>query len=443
MNIVKTHVTDTYDAVAPSETNDTSSGIVDVLIAGAGIGGLVSALCLRRAGFSVLVCERAQILEPVGYGLGLQPYAVKLLYELGLEHDLSEIGIPFVKSAAYSRNGQFVYEAPRGTKAGYNWPSYLVRRGDFQQVLFRHLSGQVGGNCIRLSQKLVAFRSQSNHVEVDFVNPTTGRTTTELAKVLVGADGINSAVRMNLYPDEGPPLWRGVTLWRGLTQIDKPFLDEQTTVMLGHPRDRFFNIYPLSKNLVNWGCMIQAENTDMRVLPMPPDWSKLGNIEDLFPLLSDMKLDLDFLDIRHLIKSSMMINTFPICDREPVSRWTHGLVTLLGDAAHPMYPSGGHGASQAILDARGLVLAFRQHGVTSEGLQAYEDLRRDVANAFVLAARESVVYEILKIVDDRAPSGFRHLSDVISPSETEAIFSKHKELPDLNPQRLNVEPPLF
>ncbi|CAF4350399.1 unnamed protein product, partial [Rotaria sordida] len=141
--------------------------------------------------------------------------------------------------------------------------------------------------------------------------------------------------------------------------------------------------------------------------------------------------------------SSMIINKFPLTDRDPLPRWTHNRVTLLGDAAHPMYPNGSNGASQAILDARGLVLCFRQHGVTPQGLQAYDDLRRPVANTVVLAARQYGIEELLKIVDERAPCGFQQLSDVIPSAEFETMMSNFKKVAGLNVQQLNQEPPLF
>jgi 2-polyprenyl-6-methoxyphenol hydroxylase-like FAD-dependent oxidoreductase len=154
-------------------------------------------------------------------------------------------------------------------------------------------------------------------------------------------------------------------------------------------------------------------------------------------------MKLDFLDIHDLIRSSIIVNEFPSTDRDPLPRWTFDRVTLLGDAAHPMYPNGGNGASQAILDARGLVLSFREHGVTPEGLNAYDDLRRTATHSFILSGREYGPEKILKIVDERSPSGFQELSDVISPSELQAMFSDYKRLTGWNAQQLNKEIPLF
>ncbi|CAF4883356.1 unnamed protein product [Rotaria sp. Silwood1] len=316
-----------------------------------------------------------------------------------------------------------------------------MHRGNFQQLLLRHIRDEIGETSIRLSQKLVVFRSVSDHVEVDFVNPSTGGQNTELAKVLVGADGINSTVRKILYPDEGRPLWSGVTIWRGVTQTDKLLLGGRTLIVMGNPNDVQLVMGHVSKNVINWTCLVRVEDSNMQISPVTPDWNNLGHIEDLLPLISNMKLN--FVDIHHIIQSSMIINKFPMTDRNILPRWTHDRVTLLGDAAHPMYPYGGNGASQAILDARGLILSFRQHGVTPQGLQAFDDLRRPASNIVVLASRQYSCDEILKVVHERAPDGFEHLSDVISSAELEAIMSNSKRVAGLHAEQLNQEPPLF
>ncbi len=424
------------------DAKKTSSDIVDVLIVGAGIGGLVTALCLHRAGLSVRVYERNQELEPIGFGIALQSYCVKLLHELGLKEEMDEIGIRISKACFYSRNGQLIYQEPRGIDAGYNWPAYLMHRGHFHQLLFRHVRHEMGETSVRFSQKFVMFRLKSNYVEADFINSITGELTTDFAKVIVGADGINSTVRQILYPNEGLPLWDGLKIWRGISPMNKPFLDGRTKILVGNPDVREMVIYPVNdNNLINWALVVRVQRPGVRSAPTTTDWNRLGHIEDVIPLLSEMKLD--FLDLHDLVKSSIVVNEFPVTDREPLPRWTHDRVTLLGDAAHPMYPNGGNGASQAIVDARGLTLAFREHGVTPEGLLAYDDLRRSAAHSFVLIGREYGPERCLKIVDERAPTGFRELSDVISLSELEDMLSNFKRLAGWNAQQLNKEIPLF
>jgi 5-methylphenazine-1-carboxylate 1-monooxygenase len=212
-----------------------NADMIDVLIAGAGIGGLVSALCLHRAGYSVRVFERLSALEPIGFGLNLQPFAVKVLYELGLEREMDEVGIPTNKTLFYSRQGQLIYEELKGMDAGYKWPTYSVHRGDFQQLLLRRLREEVGERSVRLNQNLVGFRSHADYIEADFANSSTGELSTESAKVLLGADGIESTVRKILYPDEGRPLWRGITIYRGVTETEQLYLNGRTMILIGNP----------------------------------------------------------------------------------------------------------------------------------------------------------------------------------------------------------------
>ncbi|CAF3217799.1 unnamed protein product [Rotaria sp. Silwood2] len=421
--------------------NNNHGEITDILIAGAGISGLVTAICLHRAGFSVRIHERAQKLEEAGFGVNLQPYCVKLLYELGLESEMNEAGIRNNKAVFYSHNGQPVYQDQRGLDAGYKWPMYSMHRGRFQQLLLRHVQEEMGPDTVRLGQKLVTFRLQPHHVEVDFMNLSTGDLNTERAKVLLAADGINSTVRKILYPDEGPPLWQGITMWRGVTRMDKLYLDGRTMIFAGNPDDRALIVYPVSEELVNWAFTVRIQEPGVRPAPVATDWHHRGHIEDVLPLLSDMKLD--FLDIPNLIRSSIIVNQFHVTDRNPLPRWTYGRATLIGDAAHPMYPHGGNGCSQAILDARGIVLAFRTHGITPEGLETYDRLRRTASQDVVLAAREFGPDKILKIVAERSPFGFQNLSEIISSEELENMLSVYRKQVHWNVEKLNQEPPLF
>lgn len=437
-DLQSTFPTDSPDTKSPASKSD---DIIEVLIAGAGIGGLVTALCLHRAGYTVRIHERFKKLDTNGFGISLQPYSVKLLYELGLEKELSEIGLHCDSMEFYSSHGKFICREPAGIKAGFRWPMYSVHRGHLQQLLFRRVREEMGESVIRLSQKLLTFRSQSNFVEVDFVDPDTGKINTEVAKVLIGAEGINSTVRKILYPDEGPPLWDGVGIWRGVASVDELFLDGRTLLFLGNPNDRKLVIYPVNKHLVNWQISVRVEPPGIRPVPSISDWNTLGKIQDILPLFASMKVD--FIDLNQLISSSMIDNEFMMTDRDPLPRWSHDRVTLLGDAAHPMYPIGGNGASQAITDARFLVLAFREHGVNPQGLRTYDETRRTASYIFVQSARQNGPEKILQIVDERSPSTFSDLSEVITPSELKIIGDNNKLLPGWDAEKLNEEVPLF
>jgi 2-polyprenyl-6-methoxyphenol hydroxylase-like FAD-dependent oxidoreductase len=439
MNTLQNGVPEDNDECEPQESK--SDDIIDVLIVGGGIGGLVTALCLHRAGYSVRIHERVDELEPNGFGVTLQPYCVKLLFELGLEKEIDKIGAQNRMAEFYSRHGQLIYKDPRGIDAQFNWPLYSVHRGRFQQLLLRYIRDEVGEKAIRLGQKLVAFRQHPSYIEVDFINPTTSKLNTERGKVLVGADGINSTVRKILYPDEGSALWDGIAVWRGVTPVDTLYLDGRTIIFMGNPNDRELIIFPVDEHTINWALSVRIEQPGIRPIPVISDWNKLGKIEDVLPLLANMKLD--FLDTHHLINASSIVNEFLMTDRNPLPRWSHGRVTLLGDAAHPMYPNGGNGASQAIVDARGLVLAFLEYGITPQALQKYDDLRRTSSSIFVQMARQAGPEKILRFIDERSPAPFRDLSDVASPSELEAIMADYKRAVGWSAQKLKKEPALF
>jgi 2-polyprenyl-6-methoxyphenol hydroxylase-like FAD-dependent oxidoreductase len=415
--------------------------IIDVIIVGCGIGGLVSALCLNRCGIKVRLYEQAENLESIGFGLNLQPYCVKILYELGLENEMNEIGVQTRKVLFYSCYGQYIFEDQRGLDGGYNWPMYSIHRGDFHQLLLRHVRQKLGQSSIQLSQKFVQFRSTLNYVEIDFINPINGELTIDKSKFLIGADGINSSVRKFLYPNEGTPIWQGLNIWRGITPVNNMYLDGQTMICMGNPDNRYIIIYPLNKYLINWACVVRVSKEKSCCLTERSEWINKGHIEELLPLIESMKLD--FIDIKQLIKSSINVNEFPLIDRDLIPQWTFNRVTLLGDAAHSMYPNGGNGASQAILDAKQLYISFIKYGLTNQALQSYENIRRPATNEFVLSARDYGPDKVLRIVDERSPNLFNKLSDVISLNEIENIIFNYKQMSGWNAQLLNKESNIF
>ncbi|UJR29586.1 hypothetical protein I4U23_010803 [Adineta vaga] len=246
------------DSCSPDITLS-STTIVDVLIAGAGVGGLVAALCLHRCGFTVRVHEKFKVLDKTGYGLNLQPSSVKILYENGFEDELDKLGVRTGHVNYYTSTGQFIYREPRGLNAGYKWPMYSVHRGHFHELLLHRVRSELGETSVVLDQRLVNFRVKDDYVEVDLSN-SEGCSTTEKGRVLIGADGVHSAVRKILYSDEGNSLWNGTILWRGVSPVEEMYLDGKTMVSMGDPNRGSIFMFPVNEKFVNWTCHIRVTN---------------------------------------------------------------------------------------------------------------------------------------------------------------------------------------
>jgi 5-methylphenazine-1-carboxylate 1-monooxygenase len=243
--------------------------------------------------------------------------------------------------------------------------------------------------------------------------------------VLVAADGIHSAARRKFYPDEGLPKWNGVMMWRGTTR-GQPFLSGRSMVQAGHRRAKFvcypIEHYPDGTALINW--IADIRKSEGGAPPSREDWNKQGQIEDLMPTFGDWKFD--YLDVPEVIRRASAIYEFPMVDRDPLPQWSFGCVTLLGDAAHPMYPIGSNGATQAILDARALADALQSQRNAAEALVAYESVRRPMATAIVAMNRKEGLDAVLDLVHEKAPQGFKRLEDVIDPAIVASTIQGYK-----------------
>ena len=385
----------------------------DVLIVGGGIGGLVAAVSLGDAGFTVRVVEAVPEIKPLGVGINLLPHAVRELDELGLLDVLLANGVAPRELVYCTKRGERIWSEARGIEAGYRWPQVSIHRGALHALL------------------LDAVRSRRIPVE-------TGHRVTAVdgseARVVVGADGIHSAVRAQLHPGEGPPKWNGARLWRGLAEVE-PFLDGRTMVWAGHPRQKFVT-YPIGPHTVNLIAELRFDVTDVGEW----DWTKPGDLADVLPAFESW--DFGWLDCPSLLKATSGTYVYPMVDRDPLPRWSFGNITLLGDAAHPMYPIGSNGASQAILDARVLTGCLLSHDDVETALTAYDHARREATGAIVLANRGLGPEEPMAIVEDRAPDGFDALADVISDDELAAFAERYKQLAGFSMAELNDRPSL-
>jgi 5-methylphenazine-1-carboxylate 1-monooxygenase len=417
--------------------------VMTVLIAGGGIGGLTLALSLHQIGIAAKVFESVPELKPLGVGINVLPHAVRELIELDLLDRLDAAGVRTRELAYFSKHGKPIWSEPRGIEAGYRWPQFSIHRGTLQQILLDAATERLGTDNILTSHHLSGWSETPDGVRADFIDKATGRPAGRHdGALLIAADGIHSAVREKLYPGEGPPIWNGRILWRGITSSGA-FLSGRTMIMAGHESLKFV-CYPISKQadadgkfLINW----IAERH------MPPtyqwrreDYNRAARREEFLPWFKDWKFD--WLDVPGLIRNGLHAYEYPLVDRDPLPRWTFGLTTLLGDAAHPMYPIGSNGASQAILDARVLTREILAHGPTHAALAAYEAERRPATSDLVMLNRRNGPEQVMQLVEERAPDGYDIVTDVLSLQELEDIAANYKRVAGFQVEGLNAKPPI-
>jgi hypothetical protein len=273
-----------------------------------------------------------------------------------------------------------------------------------------------------------SFREdERGRVVVEVLNRVSDRVVSDTADVLVGADGIHSAVRQTFYPNQGPANWQGDILWRATSRW-KPFLTGRSMFMAGHLPHKFV-AYPLSEVGEDGLCTVNwIAELDRRAFGMTSreDWNRRGNFDDFMPHFEDWVFD--WLDIPAMCRQTDTAFEFPMIDRDPLDQWTFGHVTLLGDAAHPMYPIGSNGASQAIID--GLVLAdsLADEASVEDGLARYEAERRPRTTQIVLANRKHGPERVMDMAEQRAPQGFRDVNDVFAPGELDEVAAQYRQL---------------
>lgn len=390
-----------------------------ICIAGGGIGGLTAALALHQAGHRVTVCEATPEPKPLGVGINLLPHAVAVLDSVGMLETLRAIAVETSALVFANRHGQTIYRDERGVAAGYSHPQLSIHRGHLQMALWEAAKQRLGLDAVRAGQRVVGVREAANGA-IALIEGTDGQTSELACDLLVAADGIHSAVRKQFYPDEGAPRWNGMMMWRGTT-VTQPFLDGRTMVQAGHRRAKFV-VYPIAPpaadgtQLINWICDRRIDESGFGgglTAPSREDWSKPGKLEDLLPTFGHWKFD--WLDVPGVIQQATQVFEWPMVDRDPLPRWRHGHTTLLGDAAHPMYPIGSNGATQAILDAQCLARTLSEHASITAALDAYEAERRPMTANIVAMNRREGLDAILDMVEEAAPNGFEKIEDVTDP----------------------------
>lgn len=399
-----------------------------IIIAGAGIGGLTAAMCLHRAGHDVTVYEAVSEMRPLGVGINIQAGAVRILCGLGLEPALAATAIETRELRYANRHGQTIWADPRGRHAGLPWPQFSIHRGELQMILAHAAQEMLGADRIRMGRRIADFAQHGATVTARFADRDGAIVEEATADLLIAADGIHSAVRARYYPNEGAPKWQGILMWRGVT-VGKPYLGGNTMVQAGHHNQKFV-CYPISRAhaergeaLINWICDLHMGDG---ALPSREDWNKSGRLEDFLPRFADWNFG--WLDVPDVIRNAHTILEFPMVDRDPLPRWSHGRITLLGDAAHPMYPIGSNGASQAILDGEAITQELAVGDDPEVALRRYEERRLPPTARIVESNRRKGIDVMLDIVEQRAPQGFTDLESVLPSDELEKIVGDYKKL---------------
>jgi 2-polyprenyl-6-methoxyphenol hydroxylase-like FAD-dependent oxidoreductase len=410
---------------------------MDIIVSGGGIGGLTLALALHGsgAGHRVRVFEAAAEMRALGVGINLGPHAMKELSALGLEDELVATSCQPQDYAFFTRHGQLVYREKWGKAAGHQWPHIALLRPDLQRVLLGAVQARLGTENFITGHRCTGVTQNGGKVTAHFIDPSGEKLPDVTGDVLVACDGIHSAVRAQFYPNEGAFCFRGFNLWRG-TSIHKPFLTGESIARIG-ARHSTLIIYPLRRNydgkgnlLVNWVAEIERD------VAVPVDWNKPGKLEDFLPNYQDWTFD--WMDVPALMKSAEQVLSYPMVDRDPLPRWTFDRVTLLGDAAHPMYPQGGNGGAQAILDAATLARLLKENSDPAAALKAYEAARLPATSKIVLQNRNAPPNVIVDAVEQRTGGKrFDKLEDVITQDEMRSMFENYQKTAGYHVQQVS------
>ena len=411
-----------------------------VIIAGGGIGGLTLALTLHQIGVPFLVLETSHTMRPIGVGINIQPNAVRELFELGLTSKLlSTIGVPAKEWALVGLNGREVYSEKRGLDAGYNWPQFAAHRGELLMLLYRTLIERAGAESVMLDARVEKYLKRSSG-EVDVsVRGSDGSRFQISGRLLIGADGIHSAVRAQMHPDQPPIHWGGAIMWRGTVRA-KPLRTESSFIGLGTHQHRMV-IYPISKPaadgtvLTNW---IAELTVDRNEGWLGNNWFKEVPIESFAHHFESFRYD--WLDVPTMLNKSECGYMNPMIDRDPVATWVDGPVALMGDAAHAMYPTGSNGASQAIVDARVIGAAILTRGLTPDALKLYDNQLCKKVSELVLRNRLAGPFGLLDILNDRCGGVFENIDTIIPLEERNEFMSKYKAAAGFAIEALNEAP---
>jgi 2-polyprenyl-6-methoxyphenol hydroxylase-like FAD-dependent oxidoreductase len=401
-----------------------SKGIV---VVGGGIAGLAFALSLHQRGIACEVYESVPQVKELGVGITLLPHGMRELTALGILAQLEAAGIENLESVFFNRFGQFIYREPRGRHAGYPLPEIGIHRGKLHRILFEAALERLGPDRVRTGHRCTGVSQDATGASVHFADASGAPLPSARAQVVVACDGIHSALRRQFYPDE-KVAFAGINTWRGVTR-HKPILSGKSYMRVGSIKTGKLVIYPIidqvddqGHQLINWVAEIEGQAEQMN------DWNSGGRAEDFIHLFEDWRFD--WLDVPAMIRNADQILAYPMVDKDPIAQWTFGRVTLMGDAAHPMYPRGSNGSAQALIDARTLATELAKEGADPvAALRSYEDQRRE-ATARVVLTNRSLPPDFINIKVDELSGDkpFRHIDDLISQDELRAISENYKKI---------------
>lgn len=413
----------------------------DVLIIGGGIGGLTLALCLHRRGIACRVLEAATEIRALGVGINILPHAAGELARLGLEEDLTRVSVLADEASFFNRFGQLVHSEPLGRAAGYAHPQFSIHRAELHAMLLRVVRERLDEDRVLLGRRLLAAEQDAEGVTLRFASDASSAAPPSLrGAVAIGCDGVHSALRRQLHPDEGEPKYTGYNMWRGVAPWP-PILTGATLARVGWLATGKMVIYPIrnavdteGRQLLNWVFEIESETYRSR-----RDWNLPGRIEDVLPRVAEWRFP--WLDVPAMVRTSQSVLEYPMVDQDPLPRWTFGRLTLLGDAAHPMVPRGSNGAGQSILDARCLADALaRAPDDPTAALVAYEAERLPATTKVVLTNRANPPDAILRVVHERTgDKPFARIEDVMSRDEMLAITGSYKRVAGYDLESLRAE----
>ena len=400
--------------------------MTNIAIIGAGPGGLIMALRLHKAGFRPTVYETVPELKPLGVGVDIKTVGTAELDELGLLEDFRAISVDAVDSIFYNHFGQEIYAEKCGVHMGYLHEQRFVHRGILQMMLFEKVIERLGADAVKLGARLVRYEQDGEGVTLHIRHLEDDRVETFRHDAVIAADGIKSVARAQMHPTLTEPEFSGITMWRGTT-LREPIRDGHTILHLGDPRISTMIVYPIAENfegtgldLINWVVETNGEETI-------EDWNQVADPEQIIPAFDSLKLP--FLDVQQLIRDAREVYLFPLVRHFPLDTWVDGRVVLIGDAAHAMYPRGGNGITQAMLDARVLSEKLVELGDPEAAFQAYDAARRPIVTRIVDSMRGEGYEVIRRMVAERTDGQpFDDIEEVLPLAEADEIFSGYHKL---------------